>query len=194
MNVWSAHIVVHTFTLTFIFYLNSLLPQHLTDRARGRLDHRVDLVGGDDQRRSERNALIVGARDQPARTGRGLQLAADIQRRIELGLGVNIVDQFDDPGYLPSILSTLRHMPLGAMEQIYREAARSPRPTLLIWGDADAILPVSNARLVCEALPDVQYHAIPGSGHIAHYESPEQVNPLLMAFFKNDGQVDGGEG
>lgn len=93
------------------------------------------------------------------------------------------VFQFDDPGYLPSILSTLRHMPLAEMAHVYRRAAENPRPTLLIWGEQDAIIPIGNAALVCQTLPDVTYHAIPNSGHISHYETPDAVNPLLTRFF-----------
>jgi pimeloyl-ACP methyl ester carboxylesterase len=31
-------------------------------------------------------------------------------------------------------------------------------------------------------LPDIEYHEIEGAGHLAHYESPDRVNPLLVQF------------
>jgi pimeloyl-ACP methyl ester carboxylesterase len=33
-------------------------------------------------------------------------------------------------------------------------------------------------------MPNVQFHAIPNTGHIPHYEKPEEVNPILLEFLR----------
>ena len=33
-----------------------------------------------------------------------------------------------------------------------------------------------------ELMPDIEYHEIDGAGHLAHYEAPDRMNPLLTRF------------
>jgi len=53
------------------------------------------------------------------------------------------------------------------------------RPTQVIWGDADQIIPVKQAQGLP---PSVPVHRLPGVGHILHIEAPEAVNRLVRAF------------
>ena len=61
------------------------------------------------------------------------------------------------------------------------------RPLLTIWGEEDAILPVSQAGAVRRALPQSLIRVIPECGHWPHMEKAEQFNELLVRFL--DGSL-----
>ncbi len=56
-------------------------------------------------------------------------------------------------------------------------------PVLLVWGEKDGIIPISNAADYLAALPDARLVALPGLGHVPQEESPaealDQVKPFL---------------
>jgi pimeloyl-ACP methyl ester carboxylesterase len=60
-------------------------------------------------------------------------------------------------------------------------------PLLTIWGEEDAILPVSQAAAVRRALPRSVTRVIPECGHWPHMEKAEQFNELLVQFL--DGSL-----
>ncbi len=61
------------------------------------------------------------------------------------------------------------------------------RPLLTIWGEEDAIIPVSQAAAVRRALPRSVTRVIPECGHWPHMEKAEQFNDLLVRFL--DGSL-----
>ena len=52
-------------------------------------------------------------------------------------------------------------------------------PTLLIWGDADAISPVTVGRHLQSRLPNAQLHILPGGDHDLAQKQPELVASLI---------------
>lgn len=54
-------------------------------------------------------------------------------------------------------------------------------PTLLTWGTQD-ILPEDSVRRLRDLIPDIEYHELEGAAHLAHYEYPERINPILVDF------------
>ena len=57
-------------------------------------------------------------------------------------------------------------------------------PTLLLWGDRDAMIPFSNSADYVRALPHATLHALPGLGHVPQEEAPETV-AVVRAFLDN---------
>ncbi len=55
-------------------------------------------------------------------------------------------------------------------------------PTLLIWGDADKIIPVEHGYAAHEAMPNSRLEVLAGVGHFPQSETPEIVARLLNAF------------
>jgi len=55
-------------------------------------------------------------------------------------------------------------------------------PTLVVWGDRDAVIPVSHASLVQEALPDARVEVFSGAGHFPHHHDPERFLEVLGEF------------
>lgn len=59
-----------------------------------------------------------------------------------------------------------------------RFMARITNPTLLVWGDQDRLLPASQAPLWLAALPQAQFLAVPGAGHLVLQERPETLTRI----------------
>jgi len=60
-------------------------------------------------------------------------------------------------------------------------------PTLIIHGDADRILPLeSTAARLPKLIKNSQLVVIPGGPHAINWTHADQVNPLLLTFFRGD--------
>ena len=89
-------------------------------------------------------------------------------------------------GFKRALISTLRNGPLQTMAETYARVGLHPRPVLLIWGTEDRTVPFEISHQVRSALPNAEFHAIEGTGHIPHYEQPVLVNQLLIEFLQRD--------
>ncbi|NPV67613.1 MAG: alpha/beta hydrolase [Anaerolineae bacterium] len=90
-------------------------------------------------------------------------------------------------GFKRAILSTMRHMKLAGLADAYARVGQQGRRVLLIWGRQDITVPFPASQQVLAAIPQAEFHPIDEAGHIPHYERPEIVNPILVAFFGGDG-------
>jgi len=71
---------------------------------------------------------------------------------------------------------------VSAMDRMYLAESM---PTLIVWGDRDAIIPVSHAYAAHEAIPGSRLEIIEGSGHFPHAEAPEQFLAVLTDFLNS---------
>jgi pimeloyl-ACP methyl ester carboxylesterase len=55
-------------------------------------------------------------------------------------------------------------------------------PTLLLWGEQDAMIPITNAADYLQALPHATLVRLPGLGHLPHEEDPAGTLPMLKDF------------
>lgn len=55
-------------------------------------------------------------------------------------------------------------------------------PTLVIWGDADPVIPVSHAREAAEAMPGSTLELMEGCGHFPYVEEPRRFVEILVRF------------
>lgn len=92
------------------------------------------------------------------------------------------MEQMQYPGFLRALLSTIRHGPIQTMADAYGRVGRHPRPVLLVWGENDRTVPFAASGRVRDALPQAEFHAIEGAGHIPHLEQPERINRILVGF------------
>jgi pimeloyl-ACP methyl ester carboxylesterase len=60
----------------------------------------------------------------------------------------------------------------------------SVMPTLVVWGDADRIIPVSHAYAAHEAMPGSRLEIFPGAGHFPHCEAPARFVEVLRTFVR----------
>ncbi len=59
---------------------------------------------------------------------------------------------------------------------------KQERSVLLIWGKDDRLIPEVSTNRMRSVIPGIEYHEIDRAGHVAHYERPEKMNPLLLDF------------
>jgi 3-oxoadipate enol-lactonase len=56
------------------------------------------------------------------------------------------------------------------------------KPTLVIHGDADRLIPVGNGRIVHERIPGSRLEIIPGAAHMFFWEQPQKAAALVTSF------------
>jgi pimeloyl-ACP methyl ester carboxylesterase len=94
------------------------------------------------------------------------------------------IKQMKYKGFKRAILSSIRNNVLGAIPDVYEKIGKMDKPVLLFWGMHDHTVPFKHSETLCKAMPTIQFHAIENSGHIPHYEKPEEVNPILFEFLR----------
>jgi pimeloyl-ACP methyl ester carboxylesterase len=92
------------------------------------------------------------------------------------------LDQMQYPGFKGAILSSLRTGMLDEDLTLFRRVGETGKPVLLIWGEQDRTVPFRNNETFRKLVPQAEFQAIENSGHIAHFEKPEIVNPALIRF------------
>jgi len=67
-------------------------------------------------------------------------------------------------------------------ENLRNDAEKINLPTLLIWGVNDTETPLTEARLLHEAIKNSKLEVIAGEGHFIHQEAPLKVVGVMNAF------------
>ena len=93
-----------------------------------------------------------------------------------------VAEQFRYRGKRRAILANLRGDALKDATSCYRRVGEQGIPLLLTCGTLDQKMPRDSMDRLRALLPQIEYHDIEGAGHLAHYEFPEKVNPLLVRF------------
>lgn len=55
-------------------------------------------------------------------------------------------------------------------------------PTLILWGECDAWLPVEQAHRLQQLIPSSRYRPIPAAGHLVQYDAPTDLEHHLVAW------------
>jgi pimeloyl-ACP methyl ester carboxylesterase len=93
-------------------------------------------------------------------------------------------EQMQYQGFKRALLSSLRSGMLEEDLQLFRRVGELGKATLLIWGEHDPTVPVRYARTFQDMVPATEFHLINATGHIPHYEKPEEVNQILAEFLR----------
>ena len=70
----------------------------------------------------------------------------------------------------------------GWRRQLAAFAALHPRPTLVMWGERDRVLPAHHLDEARRVLPHAETHLLPGVGHMPQIECPDEFADLLLPF------------
>jgi pimeloyl-ACP methyl ester carboxylesterase len=62
--------------------------------------------------------------------------------------------------------------------KLHRWLHRVTMPTLILWGEADRLLPVEQAPVWAELIPEAEVRTLPGVGHLLFDESREAVEAV----------------
>ena len=79
-------------------------------------------------------------------------------------------------------LAGFRGIKPGWRAELIATAATNPRPTMIIWGDRDRILPAHHLDAARRALPHAETHLFRGVGHMPQIERPDEFADRVQAF------------
>ncbi|WP_233251872.1 alpha/beta fold hydrolase [Limnohabitans sp. Jir72] len=85
------------------------------------------------------------------------------------------------PGARQAMLERLKQTVLQEPEPMLRQIKA---PTLLLWGEADAMIPVINARDYLQAIPGSRLLSWPGVGHLPQEEAAEVSLQAVVDFLR----------
>lgn len=88
---------------------------------------------------------------------------------------------FEAAGSMRALLAVARGLPqsLADLEARLHEVKQ---PALIVWGEADQVLPIGGAHALMRRLPHARLVVFPGVGHCPQEEAPERFNALVRAF------------
>lgn len=87
-------------------------------------------------------------------------------------------------GFGRALRSTLLQRESLRIDTLYARIGALGKRSLLIWGTEDSTVAITYADSVRKAIPQVEYHAITGAGHLPHMEKAPEVNAILVAFLR----------
>jgi pimeloyl-ACP methyl ester carboxylesterase len=89
-----------------------------------------------------------------------------------------------DPGFAPAFLAARRSWSEGWCDRLTEIEC----PSLIVWGERDALLPLRHGREWARRLRGSEFKVIKGAGHVPMLERPAEFNALLRTFLN---QVNG---
>ena len=98
-------------------------------------------------------------------------------------LGDDVVTRYYEmllaPGVRSASIARMEQTVLAPPEPIL---AAITAPTLLLWGEKDAFIPIANAQDYLRAVPGSRLVSFPALGHVPHEEAPAESLVPLRAF------------
>jgi pimeloyl-ACP methyl ester carboxylesterase len=82
-------------------------------------------------------------------------------------------------------LGTVRGIRPGWRSALLADVARHPRPTLIVWGDRDRIVPAHHMPAARRALPHAQSHVFADTGHLPQVERAAEFAVLASRFLES---------
>lgn len=82
-------------------------------------------------------------------------------------------------------LATARGIKDGWREQLTASAAGHSRPTLVVWGDQDRVLPARHLDTARRLFPQAETELFAGIGHMPQIECPDDFAARVLAFLED---------
>jgi len=79
-------------------------------------------------------------------------------------------------------LANARGVKAGWRRQLAAFAALHPRPTMVMWGERDKVLPAHHIAEARRVFPHAESHLLPGIGHMPQVECPDEFAGRLRPF------------
>lgn len=97
-------------------------------------------------------------------------------------LTCEIKKQMRYKGKKRAVLANLRGDALSDATSYYEIVKKQGIQMLLTWGCQDQSISGESMKRLRSLIPDIEYHEIKNAAHLAHYEFPERINPILIKF------------
>ncbi|WP_462186228.1 MULTISPECIES: alpha/beta fold hydrolase [unclassified Frankia] len=98
---------------------------------------------------------------------------------------LNVFDSLGVPTARAAFLRTLRSAVDGhgqSITMLDRCYLAAGMPSLIVWGDRDAVIPAEHAWMAHEAMPGSRLEIFAGAGHFPHHTDPERFRAVLEDF------------
>ncbi|WP_415394242.1 alpha/beta fold hydrolase (plasmid) [Rhodococcus globerulus] len=79
-------------------------------------------------------------------------------------------------------LTTIRGVRQQWRDELMDRLTRTPRPTLVMWGEEDRVLPVAQLATAKSLIPHARTHLFTGTGHMPQIERPTEFAELVGKF------------
>ncbi|MCP9857603.1 MULTISPECIES: alpha/beta fold hydrolase [unclassified Cyanobium] len=94
------------------------------------------------------------------------------------------------PARRPGAVRALRAMSIGMALRPFRATAvsllqRLGRPTLLVWGGQDRLVPLEVSQQCLRLRSDLELHVIPSCGHCPHDETPDAFGGAVLRWLEH---------
>ncbi|NEB04168.1 alpha/beta fold hydrolase [Streptomyces sp. SID13726] len=86
-------------------------------------------------------------------------------------------------------LATARGTKPGWQAELSAAVVKHPRPTLVIWGDRDRVLPVHHLEAARRLLPHAESQLFTGIGHMPQIECPDEFASRVLTFLADSERV-----
>jgi pimeloyl-ACP methyl ester carboxylesterase len=92
----------------------------------------------------------------------------------------------DDPGARTALLKFVREFNARPLieNEIQPNLSKLALPTLVVWGDGDAYVPLDFGRKLDQDIPNSEFVVILRSGHLVQEDRPEEVRAVLKEFIE----------
>ncbi|TQC44025.1 alpha/beta fold hydrolase [Rhodococcus sp. WS4] len=80
------------------------------------------------------------------------------------------------------MLGTFRGVKARWRQDLADAVTQNPRPTLIVWGTEDRIVPAHQLAEARRVYPHAEVHLMQGVGHMPQIEHPEHLTRLVMSF------------
>lgn len=87
-------------------------------------------------------------------------------------------------GFLPAILSSQRNMLASDLIAEHKIIAKSNIPVAAIWGEADAVIPLTGLGKLTEINHNARQTMVPDAGHSLTYTTPKEVLKAIQEFLR----------
>ncbi len=82
----------------------------------------------------------------------------------------------------PAFYRQIAQMDQRYTDEIAEGLARVAPPTLLVWGAADAWIPLARGHDLAARLPDCRFEPVAGAGHLVQEDAPDALIAALLRF------------
>ncbi|MBM7069849.1 alpha/beta hydrolase [Actibacterium sp. 188UL27-1] len=85
-------------------------------------------------------------------------------------------------GYMPAVLSSLRHALTGDQAHTHAALANTGLPVLALWGGADTVIPLEAQARLAQANPAARQIVLPQAGHGLPFTDADRIVAEIAAF------------
>ena len=103
------------------------------------------------------------------------------------GIGAVMAAETRKRGYMPAVLSSLRHVLTADQSAQHRSVAQAGIPTLAIWGARDSVIPLWAADRLHAAHPEARRLEVAGAEHGLPFTHADAVSAALLDQFGRPG-------